>query len=130
MAWVSNWEATRWFLVLKLDKSEGNVLNRLLTATNNVAARFGLPKLYDNRTLTNEKEVRALDGPGDFSSNFHISIAWSISAPETTGVIDLDDVPLNGLFINFDSVKVKIGNGVSNIPLTSETPDLRGFGNS
>lgn len=128
MAWVSNWEATRWFLVLKLDKPEGDVLNRLLIATNNVAARFGLPKLYDDRIPKTKKGASDIDGPSDFSSSFHISIAWSISAPEATGRIDLDDVPLDRLSINFDSVKTKIGNSVLNIPLTSETLDLRGFG--
>ena len=128
LAWVSNWEATRWFLVLKLDKPEGDELNRLLDTINNVAVRFGQPKLYDDIHPKTKKRAQTIDPPNDFSSNFHISIAWSISAPDVTGNIGLDKAPLNGLSINFDSIKAKIGNGVFNIPLTSETLDLRGFG--
>ena len=129
LVWVSNWEATRWFLVLKLDRPNGDALNQLLHVTNITAARFGQPKLYDDLgSKPEEKQGSSLDRPKDLSDNFHISIAWSISAPGDHSVSDLDVLAKDTLHIAFDNVKIKVGNGIDSVTLKPGIEQLRGFG--
>ncbi|KAI9698487.1 MAG: poly(U)-specific 3'-to-5' RNA exonuclease [Candelina mexicana] len=106
--WVSNYESTRWFLVLRLSKPATNALNRLLHISNQVAASFGQSTLYadpnpgpeppargrgsgrgrgfrgrhDTRFTRGERRVKPLIA--DCSPHFHISIAWTLQAPSPT----------------------------------------------
>ncbi|KAL4923442.1 HVSL domain-containing protein [Aspergillus undulatus] len=118
--WVSNFEKTRWFYVLRAKRPENDSLNRLLHISNRSLSLFGQPPLYE--PVSNSSK---LDGPqtalvGDYTGCFHISIAWSLAEPlseekERMASIDLGE--LSALKIRFDCVKAKIGNNVSSIPL-------------
>ena len=134
-AWVSNYEKTRWFLVLSLARLSGDQLNQLLQACNSVAAEFGQPLLYDSASseVTLESTtptIQPLDAEEtttipseilDRSSAFHISIAWTITQPSalliaTTQDWNNDHVQVPPIEVN--DIKVKIGNAVTSIPLT------------
>ena len=58
----------------------------------------------------------------DMSSNFHISIGWSLRKPSEEIIRKLDQVTdedLSGLRLEVNSIKIKIGNTVTAVPLTS-----------
>lgn len=126
--WVSNYERTRWFLVLRVRKPHSDSLNCLLRLSNDTLARFDQPPLYETASHDHQKSRasagRDLNGGRygnvDFSSCFHISLAWTLTEPSK---MDLDRVasvdlhPVRGLHVRFDSVKAKIGNNVVSIPL-------------
>ncbi|KAF4220510.1 hypothetical protein CNMCM8980_001170 [Aspergillus fumigatiaffinis] len=108
--WVSNYEMTRWFLVLRATKPAKDNLNRLLGLSNRSLAHFGQPPLYADTQ------------PEDFSHCFHISLAWTLTepTPEQKKKIEAIDLRrLQSLTIHFDCVKVKIGNNISSIPLST-----------
>jgi len=73
LKWVSNYDQTRWFLALELEKPENDGLNRLLKACNQAAFAQQYPTLY---TETNDQSA-------DFSKYFHFSLAWSL-IPDTS----------------------------------------------
>lgn len=109
--WVSNNEQTRSFLVLRLRRPENDDLNRLLRACNSCAGKFDLARLYNDR---NDAEC----DKEDHDSNFHISIGWTLQTPrdntfESQAAIHV----LMQDRIAFDTVKLKIGNAVHDIPL-------------
>lgn len=119
--WVSNHDATRFFLVLRLSKPEGDQLNVLLHACNTSAREFELTQLYDVpaevHVSTDKGEV--FDIP-DNSSAFHISIAWTLQRPTEDAARQLSSTVVDrcrGLEIKFESLKLKIGNTVLNILL-------------
>ncbi|PYH81703.1 hypothetical protein BO82DRAFT_354440 [Aspergillus uvarum CBS 121591] len=131
---VSNYEKTRWFYVLRVRTPEEDQLNRLLRQSNRALARFDQPRLYEkavpsssagNRTATAVKSSRAKTKPEtetetDYSGCFHISVAWSLTAPSTAEKEQLANIDLRALHdlkIGFDCVKVKIGNQISSILL-------------
>ena len=123
--WVSNLEKTRWFLVLRVKRPKNGDLNRLLGISNRSLARFDQPPLYENVTHLLSKE------PEDYSHCFHISLAWTLSEPspcakERTARIDLRR--LTELSIHFNSVKAKIGNNVTSIPLSAGIQEERTIG--
>ncbi|KAJ5817065.1 hypothetical protein N7447_009298 [Penicillium robsamsonii] len=123
--WSSNYEKTRWFLVLGVQRPSNDGLNRLLKLSNDTLARFGQPPLY--ATSTREQQTtaslrnRSSDlSDEDFSGCFHISLAWSLSEPsakERERVAGIDLRTLREIQVGFDSVKAKIGNTVGSIPL-------------
>ncbi|OQE26566.1 hypothetical protein PENSTE_c005G03679 [Penicillium steckii] len=155
LKWDSNYEKTRWFLVLRVSRPKYDNLNRLLKTCNSVLHRFGQPPLYaklDEIENGNEGEDLALksastsnsgvrpvpvpmsvststpqstpvngdENNGDFSSCFHISIAWRLKEPDPGEVervqsIDLDKV--RAIDIPFHCVKAKIGNYVETFEL-------------
>jgi U6 snRNA phosphodiesterase len=142
--WVSNHEHTRWFLVLRLQKPEDNSLNRLLHISNQSLAIFDQPPLYANiptmniidksvqhvpRPRSDYRHGRASKGPRpsknglqDYSDCFHISLAWSLSQPSRTDtqiLQTLEVTQLKDIKTTFESVKVKIGNHVSNMVFSS-----------
>jgi U6 snRNA phosphodiesterase len=111
LAWVSNYENTRWFLVLRIERPTSDELNRLLGASNSVVISFGQQPLYVPdaiTTISHRQNVRGQShgfrggrerhrgpgyarGPGsvnterktqlDCSSHFHISLGWSLERP-------------------------------------------------
>lgn len=70
----------------------------------------------------------------DFSSHFHISIAWSLGSPsaealEQTRSASISD--LKNVKVRFNAVKFKIGNAVTCVPLSKEVGLGKGLiGNS
>jgi len=145
--WVSNYEKTRWFLVLRVTRPENDGLNRLLRISNRSLAAFGQPPLYEAPSQSLEPREKGKRGTPrdkkggrpakppeqpvvDYSHCFHISIAWSLSEPspedkERVSKVDLRG--LRGLTVHFSSVKAKIGNNVLNLALPTRKVDERGF---
>ncbi|KAJ0414289.1 U6 snRNA phosphodiesterase Usb1 [Aspergillus carlsbadensis] len=112
--WVSNSEKTRWFYVLRVKRPDQDYLNQLLQISNGSLGVFGQPPLYES-TLELEAET-----PKDYTEYFHVSVAWSLQEPSVKGRDNMDSIALQRLVtlkIQFDSVKAKIGNYVSSIPL-------------
>lgn len=126
LKWVSNYEKTRWFLVLRVSRPENDSLNRLLGLCNSALGRFGQPPLYARGSVDANKDADSGAGAGagagaDFSGSFHISIAWSLKEPGPAEVerverIHLDKVKAVG--IPFHCVKAKIGNYVESFELS------------
>ncbi|KAJ5511031.1 hypothetical protein N7453_003134 [Penicillium expansum] len=124
--WSSNYEKTRWFLVLGMKRPSHDGLNRLLKLSNETLARFGQPPLYATSSTQGQQTSASLRKGSssmsgeDFSGCFHISLAWSLSEPsvkERERVAGIDLQALRGIQVGFDSVKAKIGNIVGSIPL-------------
>ncbi|KAL1967198.1 hypothetical protein VTN77DRAFT_3489 [Rasamsonia byssochlamydoides] len=145
--WVSNYERTRWFLVVRVKKPENDGLNRLLRISNRSLAAFGQPPLYEEAVTSSqpgrkekrgarghkqaEKPSRASESSAvDYSHCFHISIAWCLNEPspqDKQRVADVDLQPLKALTVSFSSVKVKIGNTVQSMALPTRKIDQGGF---
>ena len=124
--WSPNYEKTRWFLVLGVQRPSNDGLNRLLKLSNDPLARFGQPPLYatsstheQHTSVSLRDRSSSLTGE-DFSKCFHISLAWCLSEPspkERERVAGIDLRGFRGIQVGFDSVKAKIGNIVGSIPL-------------
>ncbi|KAF2836290.1 hypothetical protein M501DRAFT_914359, partial [Patellaria atrata CBS 101060] len=134
--WVSNFDRTRWFLVLGVQKPANDELNRLLKACNKVARSFNQPELYNSASpetmLVGRKskksrakeEQRPLTTEDDLDRTeaFHVSLAWSLHGDRLTQ-IQLDDILAKmesapeDINVRFRAVKVKIGNAISNVEL-------------
>ncbi|KAL4765119.1 HVSL domain-containing protein [Aspergillus foveolatus] len=123
--WVSNFERTRWFYVLRVKRPNGDCLNRLLHISNRSLGLFNQPPLYAplfNSKSGTQPSIRGSKpaSTGDYTKCFHISIAWSLeepSAEEKKSMESIDIQRLKALKIKFDCLKAKIGNNVSSIPL-------------
>ncbi|KAJ5875147.1 uncharacterized protein N7473_012494 [Penicillium subrubescens] len=129
LKWVSNYERTRWFLVLHVARPVSDGLNRLLALSNRALAVFDQPALYASSSSRDARRNRALGahdrglgptGSGDYSDCFHVSLAWSLTEPgkveeERVAGLELGDV--QSMRVRFDSVKVKIGNHVESVAL-------------
>ncbi|CRG92028.1 U6 snRNA phosphodiesterase [Talaromyces islandicus] len=117
--WVSNTENTRWFLVMRIKRPPQDQLNTLLRISNQTLTTFGQPPLYAPKKI--KHPVSSAYKEDDFSDRFHISLAWSLTAPsidEQTRISGIDLKPLEeSLRIEFNSVKVKIGNVVKSLAL-------------
>ncbi len=152
LEWVANYENTRWFLVLQLEKAPQNGLNKLLHLSNQTVLDFGQPSLYtvlpqssvDGHTRkrqagnvgysknTTEAAVSSSmshSGPlddMDMSSSFHISIGWTLGAPrqDLRERLHATGVDFQGIKIDVNTVKVKIGNGITAIPFTTKIENL------
>lgn len=107
--WVANHDDSRWFLVLRLERDEGDSLNKLLWVSNRTVKEYGQLGLYEkqlpssaDRQMPDRKQRRLgrqagdrnpLPKGGDFGENvggseeadlsmpFHISIAWTLASP-------------------------------------------------
>ncbi|OAX79271.1 hypothetical protein ACJ72_06413 [Emergomyces africanus] len=140
--WVSNFEKTRWFLVLRVIKPKNNELNRLLAISNQSLSAFRQPPLYQiPPPATMRAQKRDTETPrtqrsktsatvADYSEYFHISIAWSLTEPsledkQRVALVELGGV--KGIEVHFDSVKLKIGNSVHNLELPSRVLNEGGF---
>ncbi|KAF7942132.1 hypothetical protein BELL_0019g00030 [Botrytis elliptica] len=145
LAWVPNYEKTRWFLVLRVNTPESNALNKLLHVSNKVVEEFGQPPLYANsRTSVNGQQVAkgahhsqhgkpfrgktqqkkdAFNGMADLSDAFHISIAWTLLPPDQELIEATERLTANELMkvkqiqLKTEEIKAKIGNVVTNVPL-------------
>jgi hypothetical protein len=123
--WSSNFEKTRWFLVLGVQRPRHDGLNRLLKLSNDTLARFGQPPLYASSSTREQNSASpritsSNVNSDDFSGCFHISLAWSLSEPsakERERVARIDLRALRNIHVEFDSVKAKIGNVVGSISL-------------
>lgn len=108
-----------------MQKPRRDGLNRLLKLSNDTLARFGQPPLYATASTKKPTGVSIRDKSSslrdeDFSGCFHISLAWRLSEPslkERERVAGVDLRALREIGVGFDSVKAKIGNIVSSIPL-------------
>lgn len=98
---------------MRIKKPPHDELNTLLRISNQTLTKFGQPPLYAQQN-SGKKE-------GDFSDRFHISLAWSLTAPsidDQARIASVDLKPLEEeLKIGFSSVKVKIGNVVKSLAL-------------
>lgn len=127
LAWHSNENSTRWFLVLRLQRSADEEMSRLLEVCNQIASEFSQPLLY----ASGNKHGKSRAAP-DAAQKFHVSIAWSLERPEfedkngrrkSTGEEDGVGVPyellgrLTELSVAFGEVKVRIGQDVHAVPL-------------
>lgn len=131
LEWVSNFDKTRWFLVLKLATPTNNDLRKLLDACNGCARKFGLNELYVDGEATSDTW-----GRGEAEDCFHISIAWTLRDPTQNAVpanLAGSSTHLSHLresHIGFDTVKLKIGNTVHDISLPpadiETTADMNG----
>lgn len=120
--WESNLDETRWFLVLRVSCSPEDSLNRLLQMSNSSVSTFNLPPLYQEPAcVDNGKEGKAENTPDvtDYSNCFHISIAWGLVEPpvKLMPVSAMEPFTrLRTIHIPFNSVKIKIGNQILDIP--------------
>ena len=129
LEWVSNYEKTRWFLVLHVQKPLNDDLNRLLRLSNRSLASFGQPPLYEKTPQVSD--AGAGHANEDYSHCFHISLAWALAEPSSDDkkrVASIAFQVLKEFNIRFDCVKAKIGNNISNIPLPSGIFDQKGIG--
>ncbi|KAL6715973.1 poly(U)-specific 3'-to-5' RNA exonuclease [Lecanora helva] len=137
--WVSNYEKNRWFLVLKLAKPAGNELNKLLRIPNEVCESFDQPPLYARPRVSNRErnkrrvEVEKLEASGgavdkhdDASDAFHVSIAWMLHPPKQILVdgAEKTSFDMQGIEIDVQVVKLKMGNQIISIPLGSKIDSL------
>ena len=132
--WVSNFENTRWFLVLRVSKPENDALNRLLKMTNHTVSLFNQPPLYDNSIVDQRNNKKSGDRNQvqqrqcDFSQCFHISIAWRLTEPTIKDKDYLESMELGGLqdiTVRFDSVKVKVGNQITRVELPTKAVEQK-----
>jgi len=143
--------------VLGIAKPDRDELNRLLNASNQAAAVFGLPSLY---TMNKGKEVEGIhtgrkkgspqrtrdqhsgtaqaDSESvlrDRSEAFHISIAWVLNEPgsdsqallQNAEVVEFMEKEVGEMTIEFSVVKAKVGNAISVIGLNSKVVEEKGI---
>ena len=140
--------------IAKLDWDE---LNRLLNASNQAAAVFGLPSLYtknkgkeaegihtgrkkgslqgtrDQHSGTTQADLESV--LRDRSEAFHISIAWVLDEPgsdsqallQNAEVVEFMEKEVGEMTIEFGVVKAKIGNAISVIGLNSKVVEEKGI---
>lgn len=127
--WVHNYDGSRYFLILTLERSHGNELQRLLHACNKIAKQYNLTELYSEGnsssvgvpvTAASKEAMPQMTTVLEKEDRFHISIAWTLQrldtacGPETASAGGTDV-----LQIIFNKVLLKIGNNISSIPLHS-----------
>ena len=145
---TANHEKTRWFLVMRLHRAPQDGLNELLRISNTIAQKFGQPTLYADSQSSraahpiypqdHKKPRRGSKNPGpasmdsvphmelanhvDASASFHVSIGWSLTTPSESLLMKLDHAShdFQTMRISVNSVKVKIGNSITSIPLASK----------
>ena len=134
--------------MLKLEKAPQNGLNKLLHLLNQTVTDYGQPPLYTDSLQTpvdgqsrkrqagnvgRRKETRraassfSISGMRthidmDMSSSFHISIGWTLGAPPQ-GLrerLDSTGIDLQAIKLDVNTVKVKIGNGITAISLANK----------
>ncbi|KAH0539089.1 hypothetical protein FGG08_004327 [Glutinoglossum americanum] len=150
LCWVPNYKNTRWFLVLRIDKPAKNELNRLLWASNRVVMSFGQAPLYvpedtptpriqhgnakgrprgprgrrgSNKGANIEDEAQL-----DCSSHIHVSLGWSLEEPslemenrtKSTAILAIVKTLTTELVVQFETVKVKVGNAINVVPLPTK----------
>ncbi|KAL6863846.1 hypothetical protein J3F83DRAFT_164791 [Trichoderma novae-zelandiae] len=126
LLWYKSPDSNRTFLILQVaspstsSKSAGTLANpelmRLLNACNDVVQTFDQPILYQNKGSDKDSADEA----------FHISIGWALDLPvdeESNNALepfgDEESRSIRTWKISVPGVKVKIGNVVSHVPLSS-----------
>lgn len=120
LVWYPNEDQTRWFLVLRLQRSSCDELRILLERSNDLALQYNQPLLYGHRTFSSSHVPEAWE-----HDNFHISFAWSIQPRQKSAsagpveVVISDQLlqKLKASDLTFREVKVRIGQDVHSIPL-------------
>jgi hypothetical protein len=124
LQWHPNEDRTRWFLVLRV-ADEDDALLKLLRTCNSVAVKYGQPKLYEDDDAHGGGKQTAMR-KSNISEKFHISIAWSLEEPPSSGRLfegetacDTMELPaaIHSLRVPFGEVKVRIGQDVASMPL-------------
>lgn len=139
---MSNFENTRWFLVLRLNRPANNGLNQLLRLSNSSLACFGQLPLYESPAGTQKRKHGRQTGghqrnstspagsiDADYTSCFHISIAWTLEEPshgEKERLTSIE-IPARELIIKFNNVKVKVGNQIYSEALLTSIKDEAGL---
>jgi hypothetical protein len=124
LQWHPNEDRTRWFLVLRVT-DEDDALFKLLRTCNSVAVKYDQPQLYedDDAHGGSKKTPKRMS---KISEKFHISIAWSLEEPPSSGrtseggpACDVMDLPsaVHNLRVPFGEVKARIGQDVNLMPL-------------
>lgn len=140
LEWVANFEKTRWFVVLRIGKPDADGLNKLLYTCNSTTQEYGQPVLYARVTDYKPKPTPGKSPRGkrlksqqrtdwssiqDVSDAFHISIAWTLSAPSqnllhsTETIVNDHFEKITRIPVKISEMKSKIGNIVTNLPLPS-----------
>ncbi|KAH7391414.1 U6 snRNA phosphodiesterase Usb1 [Cadophora sp. MPI-SDFR-AT-0126] len=146
LKWVSNFEKTRWFLVLSIPKPESDGLNKLLYVCNSVVKQYGQPPLYpkpptgpaftprqkqqkrksqEQRRTSYDKSHSNMDWTDmqDATDALHISLAWTLQSPskellELTNAVAQNHLNLlQQIAVKVDEIKCKVGNVVTSLPL-------------
>jgi len=146
LTWYPNHDQTRWFLSLSASRPPHNELNKLLDACNKAARSINQPMLYmpneeeipmaaskkqkrQQTRVDDETMIHAKSSPiPDCSDSFHISLAWSLAPQELDEEAFLNKTAkdvLKALSTSFDVVKVKIGNAIKSIPLSTRASEIR-----
>jgi hypothetical protein len=141
LKWVPNFERNRWFLVLGIKKPENDELNRLLDACNEAAQSSGHPGLYtgsmgdgpmenhgDHSVSKRQKREQGEDQKADRSEYFHISIAWNLEEPDPEWLSMVRKIDTRKYIQSpeavFDAVKVRVGNVVQKLALSTKRRGL------
>lgn len=129
LAWHSNENSTRSFLVLRLQRSADREMACLLEECNKIAIDFDQLLLY----ASTDKRGKVQTAP-EVGEKFHVSVAWSLGDPVGSegkrrrrsvgrggdagpGVSYQLLERLTSLSVGFAEVKVRIGQDVHTIPL-------------
>ncbi|KAK8243826.1 U6 snRNA phosphodiesterase Usb1 [Phyllosticta capitalensis] len=157
LKWVPNFDRSRWFLVLGVERPDGDILNKLLLASNQTAKAFGYPELYNQTarghgdgvdmsgswgSAAGADQVDGKSHKNDFVASkddrthaFHVSLAWSLEAPPD-GLSDIaaeKDVKqwleqeVGKMTVRFDVVKAKVGNAIHSIELAPKRREGKGI---
>lgn len=145
---MPNYEKTRWFLVLRVGRPDGNGLNQLLQVCNEAVEEFSQPPLYASPRISSktQRRVKECDARSsnsmkmqgkeveDFSAAFHISIGWALEdyhakCTERLKTIASDKMfeSIKGISINVNAIKVKVGNVVTSIYLIAKAVEGKGL---
>lgn len=136
LKWVSNFDRSRWFLVLNIKKPARDEFNRLLNACNHAVQRCGHQGLYTggegDGPMEGHRILESAKGgtftQDDRSAYFHVSIAWNLSEPDPEWISLIRNIDISKHIQSpeaaIDAVKVKMGNVVKSISLwRSEYPE-------
>ena len=127
LKWHPNEDGTRWFLVIQVTSAGGELL-RLLQTCNSVAVAHDQPILYEHdKANTNSTQQGQDEAHAAVLEKFHISIAWSLQAPGTDDDGSIDRTielsrDVSEMSISFDSLKLRVGQDVTPIPLATRRP--------
>ncbi|KAI5284596.1 poly(U)-specific 3'-to-5' RNA exonuclease [Ascosphaera aggregata] len=136
LRWVSNYENTRWFLVLGVGRPRNDELNRLLRLSNSIVKQYAQPSLYEEETaatgsigdtqpnLDSKRKRDILHCPkaADYTDHFHVSIAWTLQKPSDLGKERLSTVDIEAIKnieISFSCAKARIGNNITSLYFTT-----------
>lgn len=92
-----------------------NELNELLMVCNDVVEEYEQPPLYKEGSHGMKRKRRGHEE--DYGDAFHVSIAWSLTAPEDMEVESGGLGEVENVDIEVEEMKVKIGNVITTLEL-------------